>query len=574
VYESYDRRAHELFERGRRERDARMLDEVSRFFPVAQVVPDALLALGETHQRAGRLGPAAQSYKRLLSLTSPSDEARAQALWRLAHVYESQNFLVLARDTLLQLVARYPRATPGETGRDTPFSELVSAELCRPPLSQISADRPRPALPLPLVRSWHVQTAKSRTARVFTAAGMPPGITSSRVFLAEKNDLSPLDLATGEAGWKTDMAAPAVWVGYLSDKLVAATAQRVVALDLGTGTELWRFAQGGPARPRRGPDPFARAEAAAASPEGSRALLHDFQLVGGRLFCLRGDEEILALDGDTGSIDWSFSPRGSPINPKLWIGPERVVLQIQKPNQLLVLETDSGRQIGRSPLAEGESLERAPVPIDEDHVLLVTDRRTVKKFDMAHGQFSWDYRESLEMPVNGPPRVIVDAERVLVLHDGKNLIRLDPVNGSKRWSTVLGIEDLSERPDAILCDLRRVYCVSRESLRAISLDDGGALWSCHLSGPENALWSIALAERCVVAFPSATSPTEEEMESMPVVVRRQDSGALLQRFVFPATISEVSLRLDTRGALIATSRALWALARPVAGSLPEPAPLP
>ena len=128
------------------------------------------------------------------------------------------------------------------------------------------------------------------------------------------------------------------------------------------------------------------------------------------------------------------------------------MLQVQKPNQLLVLETDTGRQLGRAPLAEGESLERPPVPLDEDHVLLVTDRRTVKKFDMVRGQFSWDYRESLEMPVNGPPRVIVDAERVLVLHDGKILIRLDPVNGSRRWSGGARHRRPERAADAIVCD--------------------------------------------------------------------------------------------------------------------------
>jgi hypothetical protein len=178
------------------------------------------------------------------------------------------------------------------------------------------------------------------------------------------------------------------------------------------------------------------------------------------------------------------------------------------------------------------------------------------------------------MPVNGPPRVIVDAERVLVLHDGKSLIRLDPVNGSRRWQAVLGIEELSERSDAILCDPRRVYCVSRDNLRALSLDDGSVLWTCHMSGPENAQWSIALSEQCVAAFPCAAPGSEEEMENMPIVVRRQDTGALVQRFVFPATIADVSLRLDGRGALLATSRVLWALARPAAGSVAKPAPLP
>ena len=57
VYDQYERRARDLFERGRREQDARLLDEVSRIFPVAEVVPDALLELGKLHQQGGRQGP-------------------------------------------------------------------------------------------------------------------------------------------------------------------------------------------------------------------------------------------------------------------------------------------------------------------------------------------------------------------------------------------------------------------------------------------------------------------------------------------------------------------------------------
>jgi outer membrane protein assembly factor BamB len=296
--------------------------------------------------------------------------------------------------------------------------------------------------------------------------------------------------------------------------------------------------------------------------------------VGTRLFCLCGEQEMIAIDGETGALDWSFSAPGSTISSKLWIGSERALLEVQNPNQLLVLETDSGRQLVRTPLAEGESLERSPVPIDEDHVLLVPDRRTVKKYDLSRGQFTWAYRESTELPVNGPPRLIAAADRILILHDGRLLMRLDPVNGSRRWSVTLGIEDLSERTGAIVCDDRRVYCASQQTLRALSIDDGAPLWSAHLVGPENALWSIALSERYLVAYPSLSSLSDEELESMPVVMRRQETGALVQRFVFPATITDVDLRLDTRGALVATSKALWSLTRRSGEAEPERPPAP
>ena len=214
------------------------------------------------------------------------------------------------------------------------------------------------------------------------------------------------------------------------------------------------------------------------------------------------------------------------------------------------------------------------MPIDEDHVLLVVDRRTVKNLDLGRGLFAWNYRESSEMPVNGPPRVLVDAERVLVLHDGRVLIRLDPQSGAKRWSSVLGIEDLSDRLDAIACDERRVYCVSQQTLRALAVDDGLPLWTCHLTGPENALWSIALTDRCVMAYPSLSNLSEGELESMPVVVRRQETGTLVQRFVFSATIADVNLKLDSRGVLVATYHGLWALSRRDGGADPRASPLP
>jgi outer membrane protein assembly factor BamB/tetratricopeptide (TPR) repeat protein len=567
IYDADDRRARELFERGRREQDPGLLEEVGRNYPVARVVPEALLELGQVHQGAGRPAQAAHAYKRLLTMGGGPDEARARGLWRLAHVYQSQNYLVAARDALIQLQGRYGRVRLPELKPDEPLADLAAVELARPPLAQIAADRPRPQVPLPLSRLWRVESPSSRSLRVLTAQGVPPGLQSSRAFLAEGTRLSPLDIATGKPRWTADLGTAAVWVGYLSDKVLAATPTRVVALDPTTGAEQWRHVQGAPSRPRRTPDPFARGEAAPAGGEGPRAALHDFHLVGGRIFCLRGEQELLALDGDSGAVDWSFSSPNGAINPKLWIGPERVVVQTQSPNQLVVLETENGRLVARGSLADGESLERPPVPIDEDHVLLVPDRRTVKKFDLSRGQFAWEYRESTEMPVNGPPRVLVDAERLLVLHDGRLLIRLDPVNGSKRWSTTLGIEDLSERRLSLLCDDRRVYCATQQSLRTLSIEDGRVLWTCPLTGPENAVWSLALAERYVVAYPSASSLSDEELESMPVVARRQDTGALVQRFVFPATIADVSVRLDARGAVIATSRSLWALCRRDAASV-------
>jgi hypothetical protein len=99
------------------------------------------------------------------------------------------------------------------------------------------------------------------------------------------------------------------------------------------------------------------------------------------------------------------------------------------------------------------------------------------------------------------------------------------------------------------------------------LDDGARLWSCALTGPEDAVWSIALTQRCVIAYPNSSrlsaggdnENTPVILENMPVILRRRETGALVQRFVFPTTIADVMFKVDSRGALLATSRGMWSL---------------
>lgn len=571
IYESEDRRARELFDRGRRDQDAGLIEEVSRNYPVAQVLPEALLELGQVHQAAGRPIQAAHAYKRLMGLEDAPEPSRALALWRLAHVYEARGYLISARDAYLQLQSRYGKVRLPEPQPDQSIADLVTAKLASQPLAQVAADRPRPQLPLPLSRGWRVDVPSGRAVHVLSARGLPPGPGFSRGFLVEGTRISPLDAATGKPLWTADLGVAGTWAGYLSDKVLVASSQCVAALDPMTGSEYWRYAQAAKVVAQRSPDPFSHGSSVPEGTDASTGALHDFSLVGDRLFCLRGEEALLALDGDSGAIDWSFSSPGGAINPKLWIGPDRVVMEVRNPHQLVVLETESGRLLTRGALAESEALERAPAPIGGDHVLLVSDRRTVKEFDLVRGQFAWECRESEEMPVHGPPRVLVAGDRLLVLHDGRLLIRLNPADGSKRWSTVLGIEDLSERPDSIVCDDQHVYYATQQTLRALSMEDGKVVWTRPLTGPENAVWSLTLSERHVVAYPTASSRDDDEREDLPVVARRRDDGALVQRFVFPATIADVTVKLDARGAVVATSRALWSLSlRETAANTPAP----
>ncbi len=576
VYEPYDREAASLFDRGTHEKDPRILDQVCRAFPVARVVPDALLALGSLQESSRHFTDAAHSYKRLL-LSAPDDDYRAQALWRLARVYEARKLFLSARDGYLDLLARFPNVELKEDGTRGTVAERVAAELARAPYAQLLADRPDPATPIPLVRRWQRPAPASQSIRVLSAEGVAPSLDAGRLFLVEKNAIRMLDPSTGTPRWTSDLGASAIWAGYLSDKLIAATRRQIFAIELGQGTVQWRYDLSRTGKDVDRPDPFADVKEGDAGPRHDRPsdAFSGFQLVKGRVFCLRGQSELIALDGDTGALDWSFSSPPGQINPNLLIGADRTILQVDKPNQLLVLRTDDGQPIVRTTLEASERLERVPMPVDEDSVLLVCDRRTVKKFDLTHGQTVWVYQESQDFPVNGPPRLLGDSERLLVLHDGRVLIRLDPATGSKRWSCHLGVEDLSERPGAMTYDEKRFYCVNKENIfgvlrqtiRAISLDDGSGVWSRHLTGPKDKEWSVSLTQRYVIVCPNHNGPTAsdagdgdtEAVTTMPVIVRRRQNGELVQRFTFPTTGDDVIFKADPRGALVATTRGLWGL---------------
>lgn len=560
VYREYDRRARELLERGRRDQDARALADAARLHPAAEVVPETLLALGALDEAEDRPAEATVVYKRLLALPGVDDQTRARTLWRLARVYEARGYLVSARDAYLQLRTRYPQARIEADEETGPAAELASAALGRSALADLAADLPRPPTPSPLTRRWTWRGADGEdSARPLTAVGTPPAADLSRAFLVDNASLTPLDPVTGAPLWTAELGERALWVGYLADKLVAATPRRVVALDPRTGEARWRFGRDDDPKPNRGPDPFARGDPPAEA-RGSRGeTLGGFQIVGDRLFLLRGEDELIAVDAADGIVHWSYSVRDGTIDPKVWIGPDRLVLRTDGPSELVALETETGLPVSRLALTLGEGLERTPVPLDDDHVIVVTDRRGVKSFDMSRGRFAWEYRESQEMPVNGAPRPLVDAERLLVVHDGRTLIRLDPATGAKRWSTVLGTENLGERPNSLALDEERFYCVSKQTLRAISLEDGAPLWSRHLAGPDMLQWALALSDRAVLAYPSSSTVWEDQTESLPIVARRRADGALIQRFALPATIDAARLRLDSRGGLLATSRDLWAL---------------
>jgi outer membrane protein assembly factor BamB/tetratricopeptide (TPR) repeat protein len=554
LYAEYDAQARRLYDEGRAAEDPRALEAVSLSYPVAQVVPDSLLALGKMQEKE-HPELAARAYKRLLTLTDdPTDQA--SALLRLGQVYERQKLWVPARDAYALVRSRHAQIVSNEGGSDQTAGAIAAERLSRPPFNAMTADGIEPSLSVPLTRRWGVQW--SAGAKPLTAHGTPPSADAGRIFLAEGSMLRPIDPATGAYAWTADLEGEPLWVGFLADRVIAATSSRIVALEVRHGTQHWRLDAGDPQAGRRKPNPFAKTADPAAS-DPSAGKLHGFQIVGGRVFCLRGSKELLAIDGETGLVDWAYTPNSEQLNPHLWIGSQAIVLQTLGPNAIVVLETETGSRRGEFAQTGDETAwPRAPLSVDDDHVALVLDDRTVALYDFAHGVRAWTFREPAALPRSGPPRLLGDTGRLLVLRDGSELLRLDIVTGKRIWSQVLGMDDLSEWPDAITADGNLVYVANGAVLTAYSVADGSIVWNKPLIGPDSG-WSLSLSKDWIVAYPNPARSAEGSIDDAPLVFRRRSNGALVQRILLSSRVHNLAVRLSPHLALVATEAGGWAI---------------
>ena len=213
----------------------------------------------------------------------------------------------------------------------------------------------------------------------------------------------------------------------------------------------WRYDLSRAGKDLDRPDPFADAKDGDAPPRRNRPneVLSGFQLVKGHVFCLRGQGELIALDGDTGAVDWSFSAPSGQINPNFWSVPIGRCSRSTSPTSCWCSgpTTASRRHARPSPRMSVSSAFPCPSMKIRSCWSPISGRSRNSTSIMARP--SGFIRRAPCFRSTAPPRLFGDCERLLVLHDGRLLIRLDPATGSKRWSCLLG----RARPErAARCD--------------------------------------------------------------------------------------------------------------------------
>ncbi len=340
VYARFDKEAAALFERGKKEKDPLTLDHVCRAYPEARVVPDALLRA----RRPLRAGPAAIPTRARPTSASRQSQPTTTAAhspsggWRTST--RPGSFWSQPGTATSSCSPASPPRPWSDDGSQSP-SRRARRRRARPPALCLDRRRSaRTAHSLAPLQTLALAAPAQPVRAHFDRLRRPPVARLRPCFLGREHWPPPARPLHGAPRWAADLGAPAVWAAYVSDKLIVATTQQIAALELSQGTIQWRFDVSKAGKEARRPDPFANPPDGPELPLPAGPNLSCFQLVNGRVFCLRNHSELIALDGDSGALDWSFTSPPAEINTNLWFGADKVVLQIDKPNQLLVLRTE------------------------------------------------------------------------------------------------------------------------------------------------------------------------------------------------------------------------------------------
>jgi outer membrane protein assembly factor BamB len=530
LYAPFEKRARELLGSAPADEQCEeVLHRLTQEYPNAAVTGPALVRLAALHEKAGRIGFAAQTYRLRLCFGRRVDQP--EALAGLARAYERQNFWEAARATWQSLDHEHGKRTLAALDPEHTVHQFVARQLQKADY-RMANERARPDLAPPLVEQWHAPLAEPGECLLVPQPNPTSG-PEACLFFARGKALVCRDAATGRPSWECTLSGPASWVGRHADMVLAAGADSIYAFRLTDGRLLWHLQVSGSFYPEPAQD--ASFEAQAWKP----ATLSGFQLAGSRLFFLQGERRLFALDAESGRILWHrwapaavvrpFYPAGR-FQQQYFAGSKSLVLQTSS-GQRLILDSATGHVLHETETSRDPWPWR-PRALDGQRVCLVSDPRHAALVHLPSGKEIWSRTLDRPTSLSGEPAQMLGRKDVLLLlvprNLGSELQRLDPATGQTRWETHISTEvvDLEN----IDFDDTAFYFVSRNQLHARSLADGKRLWKVPVVGPAGR-WRTVRARSAVLAYPLETRPDKP----FPLVVCDPKSGEVVQRLSFPAS---------------------------------------
>ncbi|MFC6720687.1 PQQ-binding-like beta-propeller repeat protein [Halobacteriaceae archaeon SHR40] len=283
-----------------------------------------------------------------------------------------------------------------------------------------------------------------RTDRVRSSPTVVDGtvfIGSGGIFVGESNNVYALDVGDGSEQWRFETgsgveSSPTVVDGTV---FVGSYDDNVYAIDAGDGTEQWRFGTGGLVE---------------SSPT----------VVDGTVFVGSTDDNVYALDADTGDEQWRLKTgaevRSSPtvVDGTVFVGSED--------SNVYALDAGDGSEQWR--FETGFLLDSSPTVVDNT-VFVGSQDGNMYALDPGDGSEQW--RFGTGGPVYSSPTVL-DSTVFVGSQDG-NMYALNADDGSEQWR--FGLGGLVESSPTVVDDLVFVGSYD-ENVYALDAGDGSEQW--------------------------------------------------------------------------------------------------
>lgn len=272
-----------------------------------------------------------------------------------------------------------------------------------------------------LRRAWrrNVGQGSSRDSRV----SAPPVVGDGVIYVVDgDNEVNALDLSDGDRIWRSrlrssdrrDREFRSGGVAYADGRVfVSLGLGAVAALDARTGDEIWRTATSGP-------------------------MHQPPTIAGGRVFAVSFDNELFALDAQSGAVLWTYQSLSESARILTASSPAvsgDVVVAPSASGELTALRVDNGRVLWSDSLTRSgrttalsalNDIAGSPV-IHGDMVFAVSQSGLLAAYDLRTGQRIWD------QPAGGIRMPWVAGDYLFVMTSEGQLACLSRLDGGTIW---------------------------------------------------------------------------------------------------------------------------------------------
>ncbi len=321
---------------------------------------------------------------------------------------------------------------------------------------------------------------------------------------------------------------------------------------------------------------------------------------GSRLYVVRNDSQLLALDAESGAVIWRHHADDiggtlppTTIRPHFFAGKQRLLLQLSS-GRLRIVDAKDGRILDELPTSRAPwAADPVRLSASDERIVLTEDADAMACFDLNAGRFVWRTPTPRPASLTGHPPSMRGLTNVLLVEIERNIgveiEAFDPTDGRQLWKAPIFVGSRTHSLRDAGCDGKRLYLPGESAIIAVSLMRGERLWEAPLPAPNGGPLRILCAQKHLIVYPIEATPiktAEREWariepgwpslarlarlaeksydafmnRTLPVAVLNSNNGKLLQRLSFPAFGPDCTIQLRSdSSATVSTGSGIWRL---------------